>query len=387
MQLFEISPQRLTSLLVSRSPLRRHVSELILPEQFALTPARLGQLCTLPALTLFQGTLDGSLQEWTAADWRSSLPSRLRELVLDIPDSITLTAHQHLIDALPAIQDLRRLILGPSDRHTADPQLSAPLLLERLLQLPQLKELIWNIGDLTLSQLAVVKHIRSLRHLSSHYGRWSAEQLSFLSQPPHRLDQLEEVQLFHTDVSSAHMSALFQLPGITRIGCAQQMPLDAFAMLPRLPRLQQLALDLPQLTVSNDADRETILSSLRACSALTDVEIDDGECSEATGERLLRALPHLHKLSIVEASIPSLRFLRYAPSLTALELYGCRDLRAGHILALGSLLPRLERLELFDRGRLLDEMEARALKPPGAIGLPNLSTFVYDVNSDEEEEE
>ena len=311
------------------------------------------------------------------------------ELTLHIPDSHTLAARQSFIDALPVMRNLRILNLCPSDRHTqsADPQLSAQLSLEPLLLIPQLTELIWSIGAFTLPQLTVVKQIETLRILSSNYGEWSAEQLSFLSEPPHRLDQLEELCLFQTEISVAHMAALIRLPGIKCIKHNKSMPLDAFALLPRLPRLQELSLPLPQL-VNSDAESETLHSSLRACSALTWVVVDGDECSEAVGERLLRALPHLRKLSIHGVTLPSLRFLRHAPpSLTELELLRCKHLRAGHILALGSLVPRLERLDVFDNDALLDRTEVQALTPPGAIGLSSLRTFIYDVSSDEEEEE
>ena len=388
MQLFNSSPDRLASLLSSRSPLRRHVSELIPPDEFALTPARLQQLQALPALAVLDGTLDTSLQQWTAADWRSALPSWLFELALYLPNSHSLAARQHLIDALPVMQNLYHLNLLPSDPSSADPQLSAPLLLEPLLQLPQLTELTWNIGDLTLPQLAVVKQIESLRYLSSNYGHFSAEQLSFLSEPPHRLAQLEVLNLFQTDVSAAHMAALTRLPGIIRIKHTQSMHLDAFPMLPRLPRLQRLVLNLPVFANCSGADRDMLDSSLRACPQLTEVATEDGECSEAVGERLLRALPHLRKLSIVEASIPSLHFLRHAPSsLTHLELVECSELRPGHVLALGKLVPQLELLGVRTRGALLDELELQALKAPNAIGLPNLRGFIYEVYPDEEEEE
>jgi hypothetical protein len=378
MQLFNSSPEWLVSLLSSRSPLRRHVSDLILPDEFVLNPSQLQQLQAFPALTVLDGrSLDVSLQEWTSADWRSLLPLRLRDLALGIPKSHTLATRQQIIDALPVMQDLSRLNLGPLYRHTADPQLSAQLSLEPLLQLPQLKELIWSIGDLTLPQLAVIKQIETLRCVSTRNSRWTVEQLTFLSQPPHRLDQLEEVQLFETNASSAHMAALIRLPGITRVHA--HMRLDAIRMLPRLSRLQQLAIDLRQLEITSDADRETLHSSMRACSALTWVEVDGGECSEAVGERLLRAAPHLRKLSLSDLTMPSLRFLRHAPSLTDLELFRCRHLRVGHILSLGSLVPQLERLRIFASDQLLDRTEVQALTPPGAIGLPHLRSFSYDV--------
>lgn len=193
-----------------------------------------------------------------------------------------------------------------------------------------------------------------------------------------RLDQLEEVNLFDTDISAAHMSALARLPGITRIGY-EHMQLDAIPMLPRLPRLQRLAIDLPQLANNSDAERETLYSSLRACFAFTAVDVDGDEWSEAVGEWLLRVLPRLRKLSIADDSLPSLRFLRHAPELTDLDISQCKHLRVGHILALGSLVPRLEHLAIFDIDGLLDELERQALTPPGALGLPSLLSFMYEV--------
>ena len=336
------------------------------------------QLQTLPALTVLEGNLHAWLRDWSSAELRSSLPTRLHELTLGIPDSHTPAILQQLVNALPVLQNLNRLVLLPRDEISWDRELSSSLRLEPLLRLPQLTELVWNIGDLTLPQLAVVKQIGSLRYLSSNYGRFSAEQLSFLSQPPHRLEQLEVINLFQTDVGAAHMAALTRLPGITRIKHTESMHLDAFPMLPRLPHLQRLVLNLPVFANCSGVDREILDSSLRACPQLTEVATEDGECSEAVGERLLRALPHLRKLSIVEASIPSLRFLRHAPNLKDLEFDECKDLRPGHVVGIGTFVPQLECLSaVFCADLLLDEAEEQMLTPPRAIRLPRLREFRY----------
>jgi hypothetical protein len=63
---------------------------------------------------------------------------RLRELALSIPDTLTPAICQQLIDALPVLRDLSCLNLGASGPSSAHPQLSAPLSLDPLLQLPHL---------------------------------------------------------------------------------------------------------------------------------------------------------------------------------------------------------------------------------------------------------
>jgi hypothetical protein len=426
---------------------------------------------------------------------------------LRVPNDVGIAGLQLLIDALPVMTTLENLALESlnTNFHAADSNRTAPLLLDPLLQLPQLKELFWHIGDLTFPQLAVIKQIQSLRVLSSNFGHWSAEQLSFLSQPPHGLDQLEmlnlaltqisdahmaalvqlpgitrldrinspqlaafpmlprlprlrrlfihlyqlthctgaelemlasnlracpeltsltiyggdcsepvaerllqsiprlrqlrlllvearsleAISLFEKDVSAAHMAALIQLPGITHIDLVQTVQLDAFRMLPRLPRLQRLGFNLPEFASLARTHWAKLQSTLNACSTVTCLTLFDGYCSEAVGERLLHSLPQLQQLRLVNAVVPSLRFLRWAPFLDDLELVNCSDVRPGHVLALGKVASQLKILGVIDREGLLDEFERQALTPPQAVGLPNLQLFLHEVRAvvDEEEEE
>jgi len=157
-------------------------------------------------------------------------------------------------------------------------------------------------------------------------------------------------------------------------------------MLPRLPRLQRLGFNLPEFASLARTHWATLQSTLNACFTVTCLTIYDGYCSEAVGERLLHSLPRLQQLRLVEAVVPSLRFL---PLLDDLELVDCSELRPGHVLALGKVAPRLKILGVIDREGLLDEFERQALTPPDAVGLPNLQLFLHEVSAaaDEEEEE
>lgn len=158
-------------------------------------------------------------------------------------------------------------------------------------------------------------------------------------------------------------------------------------MLPRLLRLQRLALDLLLFADCSGDERQMIESSLRACPALTSITVKDNEDSMAVGQRLFKAVPRLRELSFRSVIVTSLRFLHHSSSLTDLEFDNCSDLRSGHILALGKLVPQLERLVVRHCGRLLDEFEVQLLTPPGAIGLPHLRCFMYEASVEEDDDE
>jgi hypothetical protein len=394
------SAEDFAKLLSGRSPLRRHVSFLVSPAGANVSPALLRQIRELPFLTCLDATLDAATMNHlradsaqSLADLRAALPLRLRQLTLRVPDDLDIAVMQLLIDALPVMSTLDSLALEPLQPNfrSVDSGRTAALSLEPLLQLPQLAKLFWNIDDLTRPQLAAIKQLESLRVLSINNGRWSADQLSFLCEPPHRLDQLEVIPMFHVDVGVVHMAALAQLPRMTQLDFVRSVQPDAFRMLPRLPSLQRLTINLIEFARRTGADRSALYSSLRACSALTAVTLHGGKCTDAVGERLLSSIPRLQQLELVFAAVPSLRFLHRAPALTDLKLVDCSHVRSGHILTLGKRVPQLERLHVRHSGRLLDQLEVQALTPPDAIGLPNLQSFVYEsnpyVDGEEEQEE
>jgi hypothetical protein len=155
---------------------------------------------------------------------------------------------------------------------------------------------------------------------------------------------------------------------------------DAFAFLPRFPRLQRLVVyrDSEETAAQQAEDNAMLVSALPACPALTDLTLEYRECSESFGDQLMQAVPRLRSLLLQHCSVPSLRFLRHAPNLIELCLFDCDDVRLGHVIGLGSFAPQLEFLHLEDcAGLQLDEAEQRMLTPPGALGLPHLRTFTY----------
>ena len=58
----------------------------------------------------------------------------------------------------------------------------------------------------------------------------------------------------------------------------------------------------------------------------------------------------------------------------------CTRVHLGHVVGIGALAPRLERLRVQEcDGLRLDETERLLLTPPGALGMPRLRQFHYVV--------
>jgi hypothetical protein len=102
------------------SPLLRHIGTVALDNDDSLSLALMQQLHALPGLTALRAALGSAelqrLEEQngaqTLADLRSAFPPHLRELSLS---NCTPAASQLLLDALPALAQLERLLLHESE--------------------------------------------------------------------------------------------------------------------------------------------------------------------------------------------------------------------------------------------------------------------------------
>ena len=377
---------QLADLCAGSSPFKRHISRVVCcGSYFSLGLDQLAQLSELPGLTELEVQLSaaalhllleeeggGALAAVTAA-----FPRRLQELTLLVSLDHWEDACQLMVDALPAMKELEHLTMDRAFEEDGD--LSATLALAPLLQLPRLTQLSWGIGRLTESQLRVIKQISTLQHFDPGEGKMASAQLSALCRPPHRLQRLLQIGLWNTAVDAAAMVGLIGLPSLTAIEPRHLAP-AAYAHLPRFPRLRSLSVSLDS---GADSDQQAehnalLVSALSACSALTDLTLTSGECSESIGSRLLQAVRRLRTLSLHDCSVPSLRFLRRGQNLKELCLFNCKDVRPGHVIGVGAFAPQLERLSVeFCAALRLDEAEVRLLSPPGALGLPRLREFDY----------
>jgi hypothetical protein len=232
---------------------------------------------------------------------------------------------------------------------------------------------------LTVPQLLTTKQIATLRSFDPRVGGWTADLLSSFCRPPHRLQQLQEVEMGETTLDAAVMVELVHLPSLTSLSL-YWFTSGAFAFLPHFPRLQRLGVSLGRDDGSDpqSVDIALLASALSACTYLTDLRLMSGECSESTGSQLLQAVPRLRTLAFEFCSLPSLRFLLHTPNLKELSLFECTDVRPGHMVGIGAFAPQLEWLSVQEcAGLRLDEAEQQLLTPPGALGLPHLREFEY----------
>jgi hypothetical protein len=258
--------------------------------------------------------------------------------------------------------------------------------------------------------LAVVKQMLALRKRWGNEGRWSAEDLRALCHPPHQLQRLEWLNLDHmlTNLDGESLAELAHLSGLTLLLPSNFDP-DAFPYLPRFPRLQELrialwhhveyepgdlgmGLDLEPGESEEEWDwrfqaardekiaevHEPLVQALAGCPALTELTVESGQCSGEFGSRLMRAVPRLRVLHLVESDVKSLAFLRDAPHLVELDLIRCNYVRSGHLVSLGAWAPQLERLCVAECAALqMDEAEQRLITPPDARLMPRLREFAY----------
>jgi len=228
---------------------------------------------------------------------------------------------------------------------------------------------------------AKIKQLPSLRQLSVHGGQWSVAELSDLCSPPHRLQQLQEIDLSRTDVCSAPIAELVKLPGLTNLQ-PRTLTASALSMLPQLKRLHTIRPNSDLL--HNEVGRSQLCATLRQCASLTCLHLQQviASLSDAALQELVAAVPRLRALLLQECAVPSLRFLSHAPLLEELELTKCTKFVREGLAELGPLAPQLRVLRVHEcKGlRTKEDLLVRLLQPPGSGLLPHLQTFEYSAD-------
>ena len=367
---------------VVSSPLRHHLSSLV--DAFSFPLASVPQLSQLPSLTSLELRIDvdelrdriramtvatkvsspslGSLSSdralvvsRLAARW----PQRLHRLSLRV-HSLSDSANIHrglrdsfvpprardedmfdsgrvlvgLASSLPTLTDLA-LVEVPLDASTCgfghgQHSLADLRPLQRLTQLKRLQ-----LGSSFRIKEKHIKHIaqmHTLQYLDLDDGRWSEERLQWLCEPPHRLQQLEEIALGFTMLSPAHLIALTQLPALTalRPACFDLAALPLLT-LDRFPHLHTLTLWFQEAS-----NASLLLPPLQSIGAqLTDLRLVSCDVtSEDQSSELFSLLPLLQSLTLSSVSLPSLLSLRSLLHLRSLSLERCDLLQGEHLLEL-----------------------------------------------------
>jgi len=332
---------------------------------------QLRALHSLPSLIRLDAALkmdaDAQLEQH---ELRACLPPRLQSLTLRLHHGADENALAAIIEALPALADLDTLSLRCTRVDTS-------LSLEPLLQLSRLVHLAIS-ARLSVEQLGTVKQMESLRTLAVNKGDWRVEDLHTLCSPPHRLQQLEQIDLSHTSVDDQRMSQLVQLEGL-RILQPGVLQSSAIPLLPRLQRLHSVRLD--NYALHDESSRAQMCAALRQCECITVVQVTSytsREDSASALQELITEVPGLRVLQLERATVSSLRFLRHAPQLEQLHLTQCQMVRPTHLLALGTVVPQLRVLRVHECIDVrLDEWELELLSPPDSALLPNLRRFDY----------
>jgi hypothetical protein len=361
----------------SRSPLLRHISAVKVDPCAHVGIQHMRAMQSLQLLIALDVAPEAA-EIATATgqrDLRAALPPRLQSFTLLAPLIKDTASQQTVIAAMPALHSLQTLTLH-SRQHSVNEFLSV----EPLLHLPRLTELCLDV-ELSPAQLDVIKRMGSLRKLNINQGRWLVKGLRALCTPPHRLQQLQELDLSDTEVGVGHMTELIQLPGLTMLKPTLLAP-SAIPLLPRLERLHTIRLD-PAL-LRDAVHLPQLCYALRQCTSLTTVVVELYAAQDAHRlPELLAAVAGLRVLQIEQSALPSLHFLRHAPQLEELHLLKCKEVRPVHLLGAAALLPQLRVLRVHDcSGVRLDEWELELLQTPGSALLPQLRQFDYSTGEE-----
>ena len=264
--------------------------------------------------------------------------------------------------------------------------------LSPLLQMRQMRRLAL-MGSYTLhfgdQEMPAIKQLDSLHHLVLTPAEdWvgARDWLFRLCRPPHRLQQLQSVDLSELRAAAEDLEAMQTLPGLTELHPAS-IDADAVPSLAHFSHLADLGLSfIPGFAAAEDQGhrlvqrdfppRATLLLGHLVCGAsLLTLGIDQCVFSEEEAETLceLIMLPHLRNLTMSNIVWPSLHPLRQLTQLTALDFrlaaHTTLDFSIEHLQPLQSLRSLLRMLS-----PPLHEATVAALHPPSAL-LPKLERF------------
>jgi hypothetical protein len=198
-------------------------------------------------------------------------------------EGISLPALQLLLDILPRSSRLIDVTLRLPSQGNDVAKVCSQLDLSPLLQLAHLTRFDWSAlfndikfdgaaagHPMSAAQLGIVKQIPSLRSLHCNDGEWIEEEIQLAFQLPHRLQQLQYVDLSNTELNAAMLSCLVSLPALSELRPLRLLP-EAYPLLARFPQLRSLYLSMqyPEPTAVE-------LSSLcEVCTWLQDFSLND----------------------------------------------------------------------------------------------------------------
>ena len=271
----------------------------------------------------------------------------------------------------------------------------APWNLAPLLQLKQLRRLTlkgWPDMQYGEEQIEVIKKISTLRSLKlllpyagySFSGAFGSPWLAFLCEPPHQLQQLEELDLSRTHIRVPQIQLLQQLPALTAfeptcVSIAALPGLAAFTQLHRLAlvpdgNLEELGAAVPEDMFGERGHlRAAFLLPHLHCHNLHALILREFVFSNKEALTLCQLLPQLTALGLHHCLWPSLEPLRHLTHLTALTMWHTSlDFKLAHLQTLKSI-----RVLSLDIQPPLDAATVDALKPPSA-NMPSLTEFEYE---------
>jgi hypothetical protein len=346
----------------------------------------------LPQLEELSGRVEGSSisintrsQDAKSTFLSSAWPSALLRLSIDV-NAVSDFALQLLVDSLPlSAPGLSSFELrGPPNLNwSRPPQHSLPpaLDLSSLLHLSCLTDLTTSYRLLPVHS-AVVMRLSSLKSLSAAGGHWHTEELkALLLQDPalplqkrHQLQCLQRFDISWMPLGSDTLACLLTLPGLTELR-PRIIGAMVYADLKRFSKLRALDINAG-MAVQKEEQVQPLLEGLRGLDELSEIRLISWRNTDITAtflQGLIVAVPSLRCLECSHCRLPALQSLRGLP-LTELRLMHCESTPSlgEQLLALGSILPRLEVLVL--EGVSLSSDERAHLQPP-SHSHPSLRTF------------
>ncbi len=284
------SSENLQSLCSSR--MRFHITALVVfskgrLDELALIRSKLSHLQDLRLVRCFDASMTPLSDEEQASSQflLDCFPPGLSTLKLIFSEgALDFNLWQLIINALPSAPYLTEVgLIPPPEKHDVI-QNSQKLNLSPMLQNIFLAQFQWGAFSvrmngkdagcpMSLEQLAVIKQIPSLTYFKYNEGEWSEEEAATAFSPPHRLQNLNSVQLTYTEVNSAILLHLSNLPSLTELHPMRVTP-DAYPLLSRFTQLMTLELSLKYPTPT-EAEMNTLCIALQSCSLLSYLVLKD----------------------------------------------------------------------------------------------------------------
>ena len=358
------------------------------PSVWRLADLRLLQ--RLPHITRLSGVTISLSSHAQASNESFIFPTQLQSVDLEFFQSAWVTSidYRLVLQALSACPSLTDVTLA--SRQSVSWDLTPLLQLQRLRHLKLCYNHPFQFDKPT---IAVMKQLASLESLTIG-GQLQLDDnawLTRLCQPPHRLQQLQKIDLSQVCLEDAQMQALRHLPALTtlepdmiRCSC-----LPYLAHFPALRRLHiwsdrwgianQLENGEPEFFDARGFTRASFFLPHLTCTQLQVLTLRSCVFTDAEAEALCQLLLQLMELTLDDVDWPSFHPLRHLTKLTALEAYESRDGDAPLDFTLEQLqaLRSLRTLHLGQLQPALDDATLTALHPPSLL-MPSLTFLKYE---------